>query len=86
MLYVEKSKVAGVHFFFPNLSILGQDAQVSIRKHTDDLWVTDVTAFDGRYEYRVALERRLDGEERDEFVAFAIDLIENDLSMPRAAR
>jgi len=80
VLYAEKTQVDHVYLHDPNLRILGHDASVTISRHADGVWTTTVTAFDGWYLYKVALEKKLDGEERDEFVRMATLMIEGDLS------
>ena len=49
-------------------------------KHADGVWTTSVTAFDGSHMYVVVLEKKLEGEERGEFVRMATAMIEDDLS------
>jgi len=79
VLSVEKSPADAVHYDDPNLVIAGRDAAVSVGRHSDGVWVTKVSAFDGRHVYHIVLEKRLDeGAERDAFVRMATRLIEND--------
>ena len=78
VLYIEKTQADGMHVHDPNLFIAGHDATVSVGKHDDGVWVTIVNAFDGRHLYRVVLEKKLEGAEREEFVRMATELIEAD--------
>ncbi len=80
VLYAEKTEASHVYPHDPNLHILGHDGTVTTRRHTDGVWATAVVAFDGSYQYEVVLEKRLEGEERDEFVRMATAMIERDLS------
>jgi len=86
VLYAEVSEIAGVHFDDPNLHIMGHDGSVTTYKYSDGPWATAVTAFDGWYKYTVVLEKKLEGEERDEFVRMATAMIEGDLSKAKEAR
>ena len=83
VLYAGKSEAVHVHFNDPNLHILGHDGSVKTTRHADGVWVTTVSAFDGSHMYHVTVEKKLDGEERDEFVRMATAMIEEDLSIPR---
>ena len=85
VLYAEKSEADHVYPDDPNLHILGHDGSVTTRRHADGVWATTVDAFDGSHRYRVTVEKKLEGEERDEFVRMAIAMIEEDLSIPRDA-
>ena len=80
VLYAEKSESAGVHYDDPNLHILGHDGSLWITRHADGVWSTNVGAFDGSHKYKVTVEKKLEGEERDEFVRMATAMIEEDLS------
>ena len=80
VLYVEKIAADAYQPHDPNLSILGHDGSVTTGRHSDGMWVTTVSAFDGRYLYQIVLEKKLEGEEREEFVRMATDMIEADLS------
>ena len=80
VLYSEKTEAVNVRPHDPNLHILGHDATVTTSKFEDDVWATTVVAFDGSYMYRVTLEKKLEGEELDEFVRMATVMIEEDLS------
>ncbi len=80
VLYSEKTEAVNVRPHDPNLHILGHDATVTTSKFVDDVWATTVVAFDGSYMYRVTLEKKLEGEELDEFVRMATVMIEEDLS------
>ena len=76
VLYVEKTQA---DYFKPheaNLFIAGHDGTVTIGKHADGGWVTNVSAFDGRHLYQVVIEKKLQGAERAEFVRMATELIE----------
>lgn len=80
VLYAEKSEAAHVYPDNPNLHILGHDGSVTTSKYADGVWATTVVAFDGSHMYRITLEKKLEGEERDEFVRMATAMIEGDLS------
>lgn len=80
VLYAEKSEAGHVYPNDPNLHILGHDASVTTSKYADGVWATTVTAFDGSYRYRITLEKKLEGENRDKFVRMATAMIERDLS------
>ena len=80
VLYSEKTEAVSVRPHDPNLRILGHDASVTISKYADDVWATTVVAFDGSHMYRITLEKKLEGEELDEFVRMATSMIERDLS------
>ena len=81
VLYAKKNQFDHVAMVDPNLHVFpGYDAKVSTTKHADGVWVTAVSAFDGWYRYEVGVEKKLEGEERDEFVRMAIAMIVEDLS------
>ena len=80
VLYAETTQYDQVYLDDPNLRILGRDASVTTSRYADGVCATTVTAFDGWYMYEVTLEKKLEGEERDEFVRMAIEMIEGDLS------
>lgn len=75
-LVVTKTPVDRVIFHNPNLSIFGQDAVTDQVRYQRDSWATYVTAFDGRYAYRVEVAAKLDGEDKDAFVRFAKNIVE----------
>ena len=76
-LMVTESSVDEVIYLAPNLTVFGRDAEVTLIKHRDGEWATYVSAFDGRREFHVEVAARLEGAQRDEFVRFARDIIEN---------
>ena len=76
VLYIEKDRADEFHPHDANLYIAGHDGIVATGRHDDGIWVTTVTAFDGRHVHRVVLERKLEGADLDEFVRMATDLIE----------
>ena len=61
----------------PNLTIFGRDASVQLIKYRDGGWSTYVRAFDGQRSFRVGVAARLEGQQRDDFIRFARDVIEN---------
>ena len=76
VMYIEKTQADHFKPHEANLFIAGHDGTVTIGKHADGVWVTNVSAFDGRHLYQVVIEKKLEGTERDEFVRMATDLIE----------
>ena len=81
VLYAKKEQIDHVAMHDPNLHVFpGYDAQVSTAKHAEGVWVTTVSAFDGWYLYEVGIEKKLEDEERDEFVRMAVAMIVGDLS------
>ncbi len=61
----------------PNLTVFGRDASVQLIKYRDGGWSTYVRAFDGQRSFRVGVAARLEGQQRDDFIRFARDVIEN---------
>lgn len=76
-LMVMKWPVDDSRFFNPNLIIFGRDASVVLVKHADGKWATRVLAFDGSVVYKVEVAAKLEGVQKDEFVRFATDILEN---------
>ena len=66
-----------VTYYDPNLTIFGRDALVELIKYRDGGWSTYVRAFDGQRSFRVGVAARLEGQQRDDFIRFARDVIEN---------
>ena len=61
----------------PNLIIFDRNASVIWKKHSGGKWATIVSAFDGSAVYAVEVAAKLEGAQRDEFVRFATDILEN---------
>ena len=77
MLHVEAKVADAAHVHHPTLTIAGRDANVLWTRYDDGKWTTSVGAFDGSKAYRVAVQAKLEGDLRGQFVAMARNLIED---------
>lgn len=82
LLLVEQIDADAFHPRDPNLMIAGRPANVAIARHGDGSWTTTVAGFDGKRVHHVTVETRLDGDEREAFVRFATEVIENASLLP----
>ena len=57
-------------------TIAGHPANVAWALFENGAWTTTVAGYDGRRVHHVTVEKKLDGAERDRFVRFASDIIE----------
>ena len=74
---IDEGPVDKVTYYDPNLTIFGRDALVQLIKYRDGGWLTEVGAFDGQRSFSVGVAARLEGQQRDDFIRFARDVIEN---------
>ncbi len=83
-ILITEDAVDTVTYFNPNLTIFGRDASVGLTKYRDNEWATSVSAFDGRRASLVRIAAKLNGQQRDDFISFAKDVITDTLPALRA--
>lgn len=76
VLLVRESAAAEFRPHVPNLFIAGHDGTVTWTKYDTGVWTTTVSGFNGRRVFHISVEAKLDGAERDRFVAMATTIID----------